>query len=302
MQPAFLSTPLRYFLVVAQTGSVSAAAEQLHVAASAISRQLTRLEDALGLALFERKQRGMALTPAGMQLSVQLRSAAEEVDRLIDQVKGTSQQRNQQVRVTCTEGFAPGFMPRVMNRFRQAFPDVQFQLTVAHPKEVTALVLRGQADLAIKYSAAPERGLQAHFSALAPVQVAMRPEHPLARRRQLRIVDIVKYPLVMPTPGNTGRDLFDLSCSVQGLHYQVKVESNFSSALLSLVMGRDLLLAGLLTVSHLLESGSMVVVPFAEGEIQQRRLQLLTADGVVPSPAVQAFIECVQADIRSGKT
>jgi DNA-binding transcriptional LysR family regulator len=302
MRPTFLSTPLRYFLVVAQLGSVSAAAEQLHVAASAISRQLTKLEGSLGLALFERKQRGMALTSAGLQLAAQLRSAAEEVDRLIDQVQGVVQQRNQQVRVACTEGFAPGFMPGVMNHFRQQVPDVQFRLIVAHPREVTSLVLRGQVDMAIKYSVAPERGLHAHLSVLAPVQAIMRPDHPLARRRQLRVADVVRYPLVMPTTGNTGRDLFDLSCSIQGLHYRVKVESNFSSALLSLVIDKDLLLAGELTVSHLLKSGNMVAVPFADGEMQQRRLQLLTAEGVVASPVVQAFIDCVQAEIQSGKT
>lgn len=299
MRPAFLSTPLRYFLVVAQLGSVSAAAEQLHVAASAISRQLSKLEGSLGLALFERKQRGMALTAAGVQLATQLRAAAEEVDRLIDQVQGVVEQRIRQVRIACTEGFAPGFMPGVMNRFRQHMPDVQFQLTVAHPKEVTSLVLRGQADLAIKYSVAPERGLHAHLSVLAPVQAIMLPEHPLARRKQLRIADVVRYPLVMPTTGNTGRDLFDLSCSTQGLHYQVKVESNFSSALLSLVIDQDLLLAAEITVAHLLKSGQMVAVPFAEGEMQQRRLQVLTAEGVVTGPVVQAFIDCVHADIAA---
>ena len=300
MRPAFLSTPLRYFLVVAQLGSVSAAAEQLHVAASAISRQLSKLEDSLGLVLFERKQRGMALTAAGVQLATQLRAAAEEVDRLIDQVQGVVQQRSRQVRVACTEGFAPGFMPGVMNHFRQQMPDVQFQLTVAHPKEVTSLVLRGQADLAIKYSVAPERGLHAHLSVLAPVQAIVLPDHPLARRKSLRIADVVRYPLVMPTTGNTGRDLFDLSCSIQGLHYQVKVESNFSSALLSLVIDQDVLLAAEITVAHLLKSGHMVAVPFADGEMQQRRLQMLTAEGVVASPAVQAFMECVQAAIASG--
>ena len=297
MRPNFLSTPLRYFLVVAQLGSVSAAAEQLHVAASAISRQLSKLEGSLGLLLFERKQRGMALTAAGVQLATQLRAAAEEVDRLIDRVQGVVLQRNRQVRIACTEGFAAGFMPGVMNRFREQMTDVQFQLTVAHPKEVTSLVLRGHADLAVKYSVAPERGLHSHLSVLAPVHAIMRPDHPLAHRKSLRIVDVARYPLVMPTAGNTGRDLFDLSCSTQGLHYQVKVESNFSSALLSLVIDQDVLLAAEITVAHLLRNRTMVAVPFADGEMQQRRLQVLTADGVVRSPAVQAFMDCVHAEI-----
>lgn len=297
MRPPFLSTPLRYFLVVAQLGSVSAAAAQLHVAASAISRQLTKLEAALGLALFERKHRGLALTPAGSELATRLRSTAEEVDRLIAQVQGVAQQSSPQIRVACTEGFAPGFMPGVMNRFREVFDRVRFQLVVAPPQEVSRLVLHAQADLGLKYSVAPERGTLTHLSALAPVQALMRPGHPLATRAKVRMAEVVRYPLVLPTTGNTGRDLFDLSCSLQGLHYQVRVESNFASALLPQVVGQDVLLAGRLTVAHLLARGEMVAVPFAEGELQQRRLQLITAEDTRPSPLVMAFIEAIKSAI-----
>lgn len=104
--------------------------------------------------------------------------------------------------------------------------------------------------------------------------------------------DVVKYPSVLPTSGNTGRDLFDLSCSTQGLHYQAKIESNFSSALLTLVMEDDLLLAGQLTVAHLMDSGDMVVAPVADSELQQRRLQLLTAEDTTLPTLIQTFVDC----------
>lgn len=299
MRPAFLSTPLRHFLAVAQLGSVSAAAEQLHVAASAISRQVSKLESTLGLALFERRHRGLTLTPAGLELAARLRSASEEVDRVMEQVQGIVQQREQQLRLACTEGFAPGFVPAVMNRFSQVHPQVRIQLMVAPPREVARLLLHGQADLGLKYSVAPERGLQVHLSALAPAQAVMLPGHPLARQASLRMADVVRYPLLLPTPGNTGRDLFDLSCSLQGLQYQARVESNFASTLFSMLMGQDLLLAGSLTVMHLLDQQALVAVAFAEGEMQQRRLQLLSAEGVAPSAAVQAFIAQVKLAAQS---
>ena len=58
MAISLLSLPLRYFLQVARTGSVNQAAQRLHVAASAVSRQLGKLEDSLGVALFERQAPG----------------------------------------------------------------------------------------------------------------------------------------------------------------------------------------------------------------------------------------------------
>ena len=62
-----ISLGLRYFLEVARSGSIAAAAGAQHVAASAVSRQIAKLEDELGIALFERQARGMALSDAGRQ-------------------------------------------------------------------------------------------------------------------------------------------------------------------------------------------------------------------------------------------
>lgn len=65
MTPPLLSIPMRHFLEVARSGSVSQAAARLFVASSAVSRQIAKLEDSLGTPLFERHARGMALTAAG---------------------------------------------------------------------------------------------------------------------------------------------------------------------------------------------------------------------------------------------
>ena len=62
MTPTLLSIPMRHFLEVARSGSVNQAAARLFVAASAVSRQIAKLEDGLGTSLFERHPRGMTLT------------------------------------------------------------------------------------------------------------------------------------------------------------------------------------------------------------------------------------------------
>src|SRR5689334_14869492 len=75
MTPPLLSIPMRHFLEVARSGSVSQAAARLFVASSAVSRQITKLEDSLGTPLFERHARGMALNAAGERLAAHLRNA-----------------------------------------------------------------------------------------------------------------------------------------------------------------------------------------------------------------------------------
>lgn len=298
MKPSFFSTQIRYFLEVAQTGSVSQAARRLHVAASAVSRQIGKLEEALGCALFERKTRGMQPTPAGERLMAYVRAGNDDAEQVIAQLHGLAGQTSLQVRVACTEGFATGFMPGVMTAFRQAHPGALVELMVALPEEASRLLLQGEADVALKYTVAPEKGVTVRHAASAPVYALMLPGHPLARSRALGVGDVVKYPLALSARGMTGRQLFDLVASMQGLQYRAAMVSNFSSALLPGMQGDDIVLSGYLTAAHLLREGRLVAVPFAEPQMQQRLLQVLTLEGRSLTPLLQGFVAHLVAEIR----
>ena len=293
-----LSLPLRYFLEVARTGSVNQAAQRLHVAASAVSRQLGKLEDGLGVPLFERRARGMALTEAGTRLQAHATAQDAQAMALVEQLQGLAARQALRVRVACTEGFAASFMPLVMAAFRQAHPQVQLQLLVDVPQEVSALVQRAEVDLALKYSVAPEKGLQVLHSAIAPIYAIMAAQHPLARQRSVSVADVVRYPLLLGASNTTGRQLFDLSCAVQGLRYVPAMESNFSSALLPLLGGHDVVLASYLTAARWVEAGLLAARPFDEAQLQQRRLQVLAAEGRTPSALVLQFTQALVAAIE----
>lgn len=302
MKTPLYSIPMRYFLEVADCGSVNQAAERLFVAASAVSRQVGKLEDGLGVALFERRNRRMLLTPAGQRLQAHLRLGTDEAEVVLEQVRGLAEQALRQIRIACTEGFAAAFLPAAIAAFRQRHPQARFELTVASPDEVSALLARGAVDLGLKYSMAPEKGVQIEHSALAPVYAVMAPGHPLARRRVVGVVEVARYPLALGGAGVTARQLFDLGCSVAGVSYQPAVTSNFSSALLALVQGDDIVLSSHLTVAHLVAEGRLVAVPFEEAQLQQRRLQLMSALGRTLPPLAQVFTrDLVTAIERHGK-
>jgi DNA-binding transcriptional LysR family regulator len=298
MSLSLLGLPLRHFLEVARTGSVNGAAQKLHVAASAVSRQLGKLEDSLGVALFERQSRGMRLTAAGERLLAHAGAHAQASAQLVQQLQGLAAEEALRVRVACTEGFAAGFMPVVMAQFRQAHPEVELQLHVGVPEEVSALVARGDVDLALKYSVAPEKGLQVLHSAIAPVFAITVAAHPLAQQRMVSVADVVRYPLLLGTAGITGRQLFDLSCTLQGLRYTPAVVSNFSSALLPLLGPRDVALASYLTAARWVEEGVLAARPFEDVQLQQRRLQVLALEGRVQPALVQAFTGVLVAAIE----
>lgn len=290
MTPSLLSIPMRYFLEVAQAGSVNQAAARLFVAASAVSRQIAKLEDGLGTPLFERQRQGMALTAAGQRLAGHLRNTVLDAGQVIDEVRSLGGQAAGRVRVCCTEGFASGFMQRLMGSFQAAAPSAGIELHVGTPEEVSQRLLRGESDIGLKYVVAPEAGLHVEHAAPAPVLAVMRPAHPLARRRVVELAQAVRHPLLVGSPGMTARQLLDLACSAKGLQYRPLFVSNFSSVMLPLMRTQDILLSGRLTVAHLIEAGEVVARPFDEPMLQQRRLQALTLEGRTLPPLVSSFL------------
>ena len=289
MSLSLLGTATRYFLEVARTGSVTQAAEQLHVAVSAVSRQITKLEDSLGCALFERQARGMALSAAGERLAAYVRTTMLDAERVVDEVKGLGGQRASRIRIACTEGLACGFMAEVMSSFRAAHPSCSIHLQVGTPDEVSRHLLRGEVDLVAKFSVAPEKGLKIEHNQPAPIMVLAAPGHALARRRGVSVADIVRHPLAVPEAGTTVRQMLDLCCSLKGLHYQVAYTGNYPTLLALTMQGEVLTLSALVSAAHAIRSGELVAVSVNEPQFRQRSLQVLTLQGQAPNASAAGF-------------
>jgi len=274
-----LSTPMRYFAAVADAGSVSRAAQQLHVAGSAVSRQVAALEDGLGIALFQRAQRGMRLTPAGERLAAHLRVLIDDAHTALTRVQGLHDETDRRVRLACTEGFAVGFVPTALARFRAQRPQALIEVTVASPDDVVAMLERKEADLGLLYAVERLKGCTVHHDAAAPLVALMRPDHTLARRRRVTVADVARYPMLMGVPGTTTRALFDAACAARGLQAHAAVVSNAITPMLPLIGEEEIAIAGLATAVHFVAPGHLVAVRFAAGELPPRRLQLVSRRG-----------------------
>lgn len=298
MKVALLSTPMRHFAAVADAGSVSRAAQQLHVAGSAVSRQVAALEDALGVVLFERAQRGMRLTPAGERLAAHLRHAQADGDAALAAVRGQHNAALRRVRLACTDGFTAGRVPAALAAFRSANPQALLHLAVLAPDQVLAQLARHEADIGLAYTTEPTKGCTVHLDIAAPLVGLMRAGHPLARRRQLTVAEAVRHPMLLGAPGTTARALFDAACAARGLVPVAAVVSNALAPMLPLIGPDEIALAGHATAAQRVAPGELVAVPFAPGELPPRRLKLLTARSRPPTVMVQAAVTALAATLR----
>lgn len=228
------NSEIRYFMAVVTTGSISAASQQLFVAVSAISRHIQRLENRLGMPLFERSARGMVLNDAGHILANYVRRSMADMKLAIAELETLKTQQQTPIRVVCTDGLALSLVPMLLARFRKLHPGVHFHLVVGSGQQVPEWVRHGEGDVAIKFSLAAEPGVEVLASLPAPVTVFMHRDHPLAEK-EFSLSDLNAYPLVMPDHTATIRQLFDLCCRMNSVFIEPSFTSNQFSALFAFV-------------------------------------------------------------------
>ncbi len=144
---------VRAFLATAEEGSLSAAARALGQTQPTLSRQVAALEEDLGVTLFERAGRAMALTTAGMELLEHVKVMADAATRISLSASGQSQVIEGRVAITATENVASGQLPAIIQKIHAIAPNIQIDIL---PSNEVQDLTRREADISIRH-ARPEQ-------------------------------------------------------------------------------------------------------------------------------------------------
>ena len=176
-------TTLRSFVAVADSGGVTRAAGFLHLTQSAVSMQLKRLEEMLGLDLLDRSGRGIALTASGEQLLTYARRMVSLNDEVITRL--TDQAFEGEITLGVPHDIVYPFIPRILQQFNMAFPRVKVHLIASFTKGLKEQYEKGEADLILT----TENGLNGGSETLAnmPLRWIGAPGGSAWRQRPLRI-------------------------------------------------------------------------------------------------------------------
>tara|TARA_A100001391_G_C5007600_1_gene262398 strand:+ start:130 stop:1008 length:879 start_codon:yes stop_codon:yes gene_type:complete len=175
---------LQAFVIAAETGSFSAAARRLHKAQSAVSTQISNLEEDLGLALFSRAGRSPTLTPAGEHLLLEARVILDRREHLIGVARSFEAHVEQRLVVAIDEIYPERIMAEVFAEFAEHFPHVELELLFPMMEDVSRLVLTGKADLGVMWRQEilpTELGFQT--LGWVPIKMVCGKHHPLAEVR-----------------------------------------------------------------------------------------------------------------------
>lgn len=195
MKTQLLPKVLRYAHVVAQKGSIQAAAKELAIAASAIDRHILLLEDDLGVHLFERMPGGMRLTPAGELLIALTQRWSADLNRTLSEIKQLQGVSQGQVKLAAMDSHANGLLPRFVGRLAVEHPKIQLDIDLVSTDEAVRRLTEGLVDLAVAFNLKPQRDLHIVGSAELPLGCVVAPGHPLASEPFATLRQVVAHPL-----------------------------------------------------------------------------------------------------------
>ncbi|AGW90533.1 MULTISPECIES: LysR family transcriptional regulator [Cupriavidus] len=188
---------LRLFLAVSELGTIAAAAEREHIAASAVSKRISDLEALLRTQLLERSNKGIFPTPAGIALQNLSRGIVNDLDNVATKMQEYASGTRGLVRIYANVSSIAQFLPADLQGFIEKYPDVQLQLE----ERISTAILRGVAENAADIGCYAEVGGHQHDVITLPYRedqlvVVVPKGSPLGRRKKLNTAELLGHHLI----------------------------------------------------------------------------------------------------------
>ena len=226
---------LRYVCAIADTGNFSRAAERCRIAQPSLSQQVLKLEEDLGVKLFDRLGRSVRLTEAGRAFISHARSILHQMEAARTSVADKNAEVGGSVAVGVIPTVAPYLMPSYTASFAKKYPDAKLRII----EETTSVLVDGLRDLSIDVAilALPLRHKELELFPIRtePLFAVLQRDHPRALARSLALKDLRGESFVMLRDGHCFRDLSINTCTHARVTPNIVFESGQFSSLLGMV-------------------------------------------------------------------
>ncbi|MEZ4224162.1 MAG: LysR substrate-binding domain-containing protein [Polyangiaceae bacterium] len=301
---ALTLTQLRYLVAVESQRSFRGAAELSHVSQPALSMQVQKAEDLLGLAIFDRSQQPVVPTEAGVELLQQARVVLREVDRFRDIVTH-ERPLSGRYRLGVIPTLATTLLPLLLPRFCAAFPEVELVVEETQTSVLIERLLSDQLDGGLAATPLDTSGIHERVLFQEPLYAYLSPKHALAKKKLLRQSDLVGEHLWLMAEGHCFRTQVMQLCRIDRRSTSsdgVRFESGSFETLVQLVdRGFGVTVLPALSVERLQKRQLQRVRPFA-APTPVREVSFVHAREHLRRPIGDAIVESLLAELPASVT
>jgi len=281
---------LEVFLAVAETGSFSRAAERVFLTQPAISKRIAVLETELGTRLFDRIGRRIHMTEAGHALQARAHSVLRELDDVKRSITNLSGTITGELSMATSHHIGLHRLPGPLQRFHETYPSVRLDLHFMDSERACAAVAHGDLELAV-VTLPPETKppLRAEKIWDDPLDIVVRPGHPLAAVAAPTARHLLDYPAILPGHGTYTREILLQALGTLRNRIQIGMTTNYLEVLKMLAA----IGLGWSALPRTMIDESLAVVQIKKMEIG-RTLGIVTHAAHTLSNAGQAMIRIIR--------
>ncbi|RNB86937.1 LysR family transcriptional regulator [Brevibacillus fluminis] len=223
---------LQYFLAVARLEHVTEAARSLHVTQSSLSKTIQRLEEDLGVPLFDRSGRKLRLNEFGSRFLRRAERALFELEQGKQEIRDMTSAEQGTLELAVTTASA---LPNILREFRKKRPYVQYHVQMLSMQEMVTLLHRGEVDFCLSSPPIEEDDIECQIVFIDPILIAVPKGHRLANRSSVSLIELKDEWFVGVKKGYGIRDFVDAVCHSVGFVPKYVYEGDEPARLSSLV-------------------------------------------------------------------
>ena len=270
---------LKTFICVANTGSLSAASDRLHLAQPALSRHIKLLEHEIGVELFVRHVKGMDLTESGEKFLNRVSGLIRQLEQSVDDVRSTSEEIRGNVAIGLLPSINDLFIIRLVERVARTLPQVTMRLVEGYSGHLIEWLQRGDLDISFLYGPAANLHLRCKELLFEDIVLISPPGSLPALSERISLTDIAHLPLVLPTRPHGIRILIDHATAKAGVSLNIAVKGDAYNVLKSLVInGHYHSFIPLSSVREEVEAGKLEARIFKAPEIRRHLVLGMSPD------------------------
>lgn len=189
---------LTYFYEAVSLGTIRGAADKLNVAPSAISRQITQLEEELACIIIERHRKGVRPTEAGQLLLKYYRESTSNEEACLSDLQALRGLKSGHISLAIGEGFIGDIMSKALPQFQALYPGLTFSVHIGGSNELIRKIEEDDAHIGVLFHPPHHQKLRSHKVSSHPLSAIVPPGHPLvALNRPIQLEEIMPYPMAL---------------------------------------------------------------------------------------------------------
>jgi len=292
-------TPLKYLYESARQGTMRAASEELDVATSSISRQITSLEKELGISLIEKNRRGIKLTEAGRLVCDFYRERQAHDEVFLSRISDLRSIRSGKIDLAVGEAFITDEFSQLLQQFMQDYPGVLVSVKVSGTNSSVAMVRDDEAHFGLIFDTPRDPKVKARSMVSQPLHVAAHPDHEICRTKVLTLTELNKFSIGLPEESFRIRQIIHLAEHQQGMFIEPSLVTNSMTLLKDFAKcGRGITILPDFLAQPELSQGKLRAIPTNSAVLNATQISLITRVGRQLSPSAYRLLVIVESYLK----